>query len=185
MPVAAMTALAGFFSFVPGWLWAALLAGSVLHGCWLGNRRDSAVNDLHTLETQVAEKKALDQEAARIAEHAARAEEARRNAERDKTIQEAKDAQENAQSAAADARAAADGLRARVAALVAAGRPAAGNSQPVGRGSREQDQAALDLLAGLLDRRSGELVDVAEYADRLKIAGLACERQYDGLAAKK
>jgi outer membrane murein-binding lipoprotein Lpp len=174
-----VTALAGFFSFVPGWIWAALLAGSVLHGCLLGHRRDSAVNDLHALETQVAEKKALDQEAARIAERAARAEEARRNAERDKTIQEAKD---NAQTAAIAARAAADGLRARVAALVAAGRPAAGNPQPAGRGSREQDQAALDVLAGLLDRRSGELVDVAEYADRLKIAGLACERQYDGLA---
>lgn len=49
-----MSAIAGFLGLLPGWLWAALVAASVLHGCWLGHQRDGANNALHELQTSTA-----------------------------------------------------------------------------------------------------------------------------------
>lgn len=51
-----MSAIAGLFGLVPGWLWACVTAASVLHGCWVGHQRDSAVNGLHDLQADVAKK---------------------------------------------------------------------------------------------------------------------------------
>ncbi|BEP42275.1 hypothetical protein [Variovorax sp. V15] len=49
-----MSAITGLFGLLPGWLWAGLVAASVLHGCWVGHKRDGAVNSLHDLQASVA-----------------------------------------------------------------------------------------------------------------------------------
>ncbi|MBJ9617737.1 DUF2514 domain-containing protein [Burkholderia multivorans] len=92
----------------------------------------------------------------------------------------ANDANQQRTAALADAfaaRAAAGSLQQRVDQLVAAARhPAASAGSPAAGD-------ALDLLAdvlGRIDERAGEL---AEYADRARIAGQQCERDYDALTA--
>ncbi|WP_175920404.1 DUF2514 family protein [Burkholderia pyrrocinia] len=108
---------------------------------------------------------------------AARAEEQRRTAAQQEI---AKDANQQRTAALADAfaaRAAAGSLQQRVNELVgaarhptpAAGSPAAGD--------------ALDLLADVLGRADQRAGDLAEYADRARIAGKQCERDYDALIA--
>ncbi|HEP6274134.1 TPA: DUF2514 family protein [Burkholderia vietnamiensis] len=78
---------------------------------------------------------------------------------------------------AAVADGAADGLRKQVAALVAAARhPAAAAGGPA-------TGDALDLLANVLGRSDQRAGDLAEYADRARIAGQQCERDYDALTA--
>lgn len=47
-------AVAAMFGLLPGWIWASLVAGSVLHGCWVGHQRDGARNDLHALQASTA-----------------------------------------------------------------------------------------------------------------------------------
>ncbi|MCA8291686.1 DUF2514 family protein [Burkholderia vietnamiensis] len=93
----------------------------------------------------------------------------------------AKDANQQRTAALADAfaaRAAAGSLQQRVDQLVAAARyPAATPGSPTAGD-------ALDLLADVLgraDQRAGEL---AEYADRARIAGQQCERDYDALIVR-
>ena len=48
--------------------------------------------------------------------------------------------------------------------------------------TRESDQASFDLFLNLLDRHTRELVEVGEYADKLKAAGLMCEQSHDPLS---
>ncbi|WP_369812432.1 DUF2514 family protein [Ralstonia pickettii] len=111
---------------------------------------------------------------------ATRAEEKRRA---DAQTEIANEATKQAAAAAADAvaaGAAADSLRARVARLVAAAR-ASGHPAAAGAGPGQSGADPLDVLVDVLgrsDKTSGEL---AGYADRLRVAGLACERDYDAL----
>ncbi|MDP9891218.1 hypothetical protein J2W32_000315 [Variovorax boronicumulans] len=49
-----MSAIASLLGLVPGWIWAGLMAASVLHGCWIGHQRDGASNALHELQAAVA-----------------------------------------------------------------------------------------------------------------------------------
>lgn len=46
-------------------------------------------------------------------------------------------------------------------------------------GPSERDRSAFDLFINMFDRHSRELVSVGNYADRLKAAGLKCERDSD------
>ncbi|SCU75502.1 conserved exported hypothetical protein [Cupriavidus necator] len=90
-------------------------------------------------------------------------------------------ATKDAETARADARAAdavADRLRQRVAELVAAGR-APGNTYPAGAGQAAGDP--IGMLADVLSRADQRAGILAEYADRARIAGQACERSYDAL----
>ncbi len=108
---------------------------------------------------------------------AARIEDARRISAQEEIVH---DANQKVQSAIADAAAARDAserLRKRFAAAVAAGRcPAAGTvdtSTPAGE--------TVDLpsvVFGVLQDHAGQL---AEYADRARIAGEACVKSYDSL----
>ncbi|WP_373558405.1 DUF2514 family protein [Burkholderia sp. MSMB1072] len=106
---------------------------------------------------------------------AARAEEQRRTAAQSEIANNANQQRTAALADAFTARAAAGSLQQRVDELVAAARhPAASGGSPTAGD-------ALDLLADVLgsaDRRAGEL---AEYADRARIAGQQCERDYDAL----
>ena len=130
------------------------------------------------LEQAAADRRATDAESQRLAERAQRTEEQRRAAA---VTKEAIDAQARITTLEDDlrgARAAADGLRevaagaagrARTGACTAAAGPGQPGADPLG--------LLVDVL-GRADQRAGEL---AEYADRLRIAGIACERSYDAL----
>ncbi|MBR8303684.1 DUF2514 family protein [Burkholderia dolosa] len=108
---------------------------------------------------------------------AARAEEQRRTAAQSEI---AKDANRQRTAALADAfaaRAAAGSLQQRVDQLVAAARhPAAAAGSP-------STGDAIDLLANVLGRADEAAGELAEYADRARIAGQQCERDYDALTA--
>ncbi|HDR8930423.1 TPA: DUF2514 family protein [Burkholderia vietnamiensis] len=108
---------------------------------------------------------------------AARTEEQRRTAAQQEIAENAAKERDQASADAAAAASAADGLRKQVAVLVEHARHPAttAGSAPAGD--------PLDLLADVLgraDQRAGEL---AEYADRARIAGQQCERDYDALIA--
>lgn len=130
------------------------------------------------LQQAAAERRAVDAESQRLAERAQRIEEQRRTAA---VAKEATSAQ--TQTAALDAslpaaRAASDGVR--DAATGAAGRARA-RACPAAASARQPGDDPIGLLVDVLgraDKRAGEL---AEYADRLRIAGIACERSYDAL----
>ncbi|HDR8931678.1 TPA: DUF2514 family protein [Burkholderia vietnamiensis] len=106
---------------------------------------------------------------------AARAEEQRRTAAQSEI---AKDANQQRTAALADAfaaRAAAGSLQQRVDQLVAAAHHPAATTRSPAAGD------ALDLLADVLGRADQRAGDLAEYADRARIAGQQCERDYDAL----
>lgn len=119
------------------------------------------------------------------AEQVAQAERRQREieAQRTRDVQEIQtNAQEQIDALAADlaaSRAAADSLRS---AAASAARRACPRPASASTGQGQSDTAALDLLVDVLHRHSQELVAVGEYADRLRIAGRACERAYDALA---
>ncbi|AZY54252.1 DUF2514 family protein [Bordetella avium] len=107
-----------------------------------------------------------------------REEEKRRTA----AVEEARnEAQKLAAAAAADAAGARnerDRLRARANALARAAAdrdPAAADGGPPGA-------AGADLLAYMLGRVSDRAAELAAIADRARVAGLTCERIYDGLS---
>ncbi|HGL4259589.1 DUF2514 family protein [Burkholderia dolosa] len=126
---------------------------------------------------EIADMKADASKAQTKAVEAARAEEQRRTAAQSEI---AKDANQQRTAALADAfaaRAAAGSLQQRVDQLVAAARhsTAAAGSPAAGD--------ALDLLADVLGRADEAAGELAEYADRARIAGQQCERDYDALTA--
>ena len=108
----------------------------------------------------------------------ARIEEQRRAKHLSEITNEAKQQAETASADAGRARAESGRLRERVAELVAAGR-AAGNSSAAARGQAAGDP--LDVLADVLLRADQRAGDLADFADRARIAGAACERAYGAL----
>jgi hypothetical protein len=89
---------------------------------------------------------------------------------------------ERARAAAAAAGRAADGLRSHAASLARAcqaqpGAAPASASAPA--------SAPGDLLADMLGRIDAAAGELAEYADRARIAGLACERIHDSLTPER
>jgi hypothetical protein len=108
------------------------------------------------------------------AEQAARAEETRRTNEHREIANEAERLARMARDAAVRSAAAGDGLRERAAAVAARCNPAAAASGPAA-------SSPGDLLAGVLERVAGAAGQLAEYADRARIAGDACERAYQSL----
>ncbi|MBN3744595.1 DUF2514 family protein [Burkholderia sp. Se-20373] len=108
---------------------------------------------------------------------AARAEDQRRSAAQQEIANDANQQRTAALADAFAARAAAGSLQQRVDQLVAAARhPAASAGSPAAGD-------ALDLLADVLGRADQRAGDLAEYADRARIAGQQCERDYDALTA--
>lgn len=128
---------------------------------------------------ELADTKTRYAQAAQKAEADARTEEARRTEATRKVVSDAQSQTAAAQAAALDAGRAADGLRLRLAQYLASARQAPGNPSAAGRSAGQQDP--LDVLAGLLDRMGQDAGRYAALADRLRIAGSACERAYDSL----
>ncbi|WP_261537092.1 DUF2514 domain-containing protein [Burkholderia multivorans] len=94
----------------------------------------------------------------------------------------ANDANQQRTAALADAfaaRAAAGSLQQRVDQLVAAAR------HPVTTAGSPAAGDALDLLADVLGRADERAGELAEYADRARIAGQQCERDYDALTTTR
>lgn len=77
-----------------------------------------------------------------------------------------------------DSRSAVDRLRNEAANAASRARK---NSSVASAGPDKPREDAIDLFAQLLHRHSVELVEVGEYADRLRIAGAACESSYQAL----
>jgi hypothetical protein len=152
------------------YLGCVLLVVSVLKGC-----HDSLVAKGYTLgETHEreqwlqAERKRQDDEAA---------ERARLDKQKELSDRETRRLNDLAQSARAAADAAAGRLRRDLAAAVAAAKRA----DPPAIGQRPAADSALDLLAVLFNRADDTAGDLAQYADRARIAGQQCERDYDAL----
>lgn len=118
------------------------------------------------------------------AEQDARAEEQRREAEKERIAHEADERTKLAEAAARDASDSAERLRQRVAALISQAGRASTNPSTAKPGAGVKDIAALDLLSGVLSRADSASGELAAYADRLYVAGFACERFVDGLQAK-
>ncbi|WP_061958211.1 DUF2514 family protein [Cupriavidus pauculus] len=163
-------------------LWLAVILGLALAYCggrWQQSRSDAARYQTERTAT------ALDAARAQIkAVDAVRLEEQRRTAAQTEIANVAK---QDADTARADARAAgdaADRLRKRVEQLLAA----AGSATDTGLAGPSKGQPGgdpLDVLVDVLGRSDRATGIVADYADRLKVAGLACERIYDALSPSK
>ena len=135
-----------------------------------------AAGAAHVQQQFDAAKEAAEQK--RLADvQAARAEEQRR------TQAQAEIANEATKQAAAAAGVAADGLRARVARLVAAAR-VTGHSAAASTGPGQPGGDPLDVLVDVLSRTNGAAGQLGDYADRLSVAGIACERSYDALTKR-
>lgn len=156
-----------------GYAAAALVGGALV---WLvqGWRYDADIADMLR---QHAEERDAQAQATVSAVEAARTEERRRTA----AVENARDdAQKLAADAAADAagaRAERDRMRSRADSLA---RTAAGRDPTIAAGS-PAGSAAVDLLAYMLGRSIERAEALAAVADRARIAGLTCERAYDGL----
>lgn len=144
-------------------------------------RISSAHAELARAQQQFAEERQKAAEAARLAEQEAREEEQRREQRKQEIIDAAEERTELAKASAADAERAAAGLRDRLAAFTSAVRRATKDSQPAQRSEGKQGPDALDVLAAVLQRSDDGAGELAAYADRLRVAGVACEQAYDGL----
>lgn len=170
------------------WLLVALIAGLIgfagYEGVRIHHQRDllaAAQAGQAKAEQALAELKAEYAAAAAKAEADARTEESRRTEAARKVISDAHAQVAEAEHAARDAADATERLRQRAAAIAASVRQAGGDPAAGGRGPSQQDSAALDMLASVLGRVGDDGGTVAAYADKLRIAGSACERQYDAL----
>lgn len=135
-----------------------------------------------TARAQISQERLNEAYAQVKAVDAARLEEQRRTAAQTEIANVAK---QDADTARADARAAgdaADRLRQRVDQLLAAARTAK-DPGPVVSGQGKPSADPLDVLVDVLNRSDRATGILADYADQLKVAGLACERSYDALTA--
>lgn len=158
---------------------AALVAGAVAFaGGWMVNgwRHDAKLARVEAQHAQVLEQLA---QAAMAAAEAARAEEARRTA----AVEEQRDiAQQQVQALEADVAAAADTagrLRAELDTLRR--RRGACGTAAAQRGPGQQGADTIGLLVDMLEGMESAGREVAEYADRVRIAGAACEGAWEGL----
>jgi hypothetical protein len=110
-------------------------------------------------------------------EQKARTEETRRQALIDKETSDAQAHIAQLETDLAGARAGSDRLRAAVRSAVNASK----NPGASIGGKGKPDTDPLDVLAVVLSRSDDAAGRLSEYADRLRIAGIACERAYTGL----
>jgi len=153
------------------WLQIGGLAALVLLGFGIGWSWQGALGDAKydQRETEYAKARAE-------AELQARSEETRRAAAVEGIRREARERIAAAESDAADERADADGMRGELAARTSRATQGAG---ACARGS--PTTTTLILYSELLDRADARASELAQEADRRRIAGLACEDQYDSL----
>jgi len=149
-----------------GGLVALVLLGFGVGWSWQGDRWESKYSERETEYT----------EARAEAERQARSEETRRAAAVEGIRREARERIAAAESDAADERADADGMRKELAERTRRATQGAG-ACPGG----SPTTTALILYSELLDRADARASELAAEADRRRIAGLACEEQYDSI----
>lgn len=131
---------------------------------------------VNNAQTNLAEYKQEVQAQSLAAEQAARAEEARKQEAYDEQAKNAR--AELADREATIAQLADDGDRVRGELASFAKRACAQPKSPLG-GKSESGQDPIALLSVLLSRADREAEELAGFADRLRIAGIACERASD------
>lgn len=162
--------MTGFAILLRYW-WAAVIAGLVLIVGAQQVRVSNAKSEMAALRTIYAQ-------AALKAEQEARAKETTREQEKQEIIDAANQQAEDAIAAVSAADAAATSLRQQLAKYSAAIRA----NTSAGKGSPNKSGAdAFDLLSRVLAGMDDSASEVSLYADRLRIAGAACEKQYDSL----
>lgn len=154
----------------------ALTAATAAGAAWTaqGWRYEARIADIRSGHATIMEAHAV-ASAAAMAD--LRSMEARRIAELEKARETAQKQAQSAQADAAAARAAGQRLRNRIDQMVAdasARDPALADGGP-------STGTSIDLLAHVLGRAVEAAGQLAEYADRARIAGLTCEASYDGL----
>lgn len=152
-------------------LWAYILAAAILAVGIQQIRVLSAQSELSDYRLEIAERD-------RRADAAARVEEQRRQSIADKEAQDAHKQQSIAESNAAAASADADSLRKQVARLLAS--RSATCDAIAANGSKAAGSIA-GVLAELLDESVRRNQVLAKEADRSRIAGMACQRIYEGM----
>lgn len=157
------------FGSIP--LWALILVGAIVIVCVQQIRFLSERSAFSDYRLEIAERD-------KRADAAARTEEQRRQSIADKEAEHAHNQQSIAESNAAAASADADSLRAQVARLLAS--RAATCDAIAANGSKAAGSIA-GVLAELLDESVRRNQVLAEEADGSRIAGLACERIYNGV----
>lgn len=156
---------------------AAVLTALAFGTGWIaqGWRKDAKLASQQAEHAEVLEKQA---QAVVASVEAARQEERRRTA----AVEKERDyAQQQTEALAGDLAAGAavsKRLRRELGTLRA--RYASRNTTATERGQGQQDTDTIGLLAELHARMDETGREVAEYADRLRIAGLTCEGSYDG-----
>lgn len=130
-------------------------------------------------KAETAQLKSQYAQAALKAEQEARAKETAREQEKQDIIDSANKQTEDAIAAISAADAAAASLRQQLAKYSAAIRknPSAGKGV-----ASNSSSEALDMFSQLFARTDDAAGEVSLYADRLRIAGVACEKQYDSLS---
>lgn len=153
--------------------WAVVIAALLLA---LG-AQTMRINAAHTRMAEHLAQDAADREAAITA---ARTEETRRQAAQDEEAARART--ENIEREAAVAALADTGDRLRDELAGFKRRAASACAAPAQRGQGEPGASALDLLANVYQRSAEERRAVAEYAERVYGAGIACERSADAVS---
>lgn len=158
---------------------AALVAGAVAFaGGWMVNgwRHDAKLARMETQHAQVLEQLAT---AATASARAARAEEARRVA----AVEEQRDIAQNKIDGLALELAAGTALSDRLRSELDALRRRGSSCNPAtaDRGPGQPGTDAIGLLIDMLEGMESAGREVAEYADRVRIAGAACEGAWEGL----
>ncbi len=171
------------FDIIPGWIYAIAVAALLVFVGLQTVRLAGEEKDHAKSIASFAAARALAADATRRAEAAQRTEETRRQKEKDDVVQKAKSQIAAATADAGRADRAAVSLRDRVAQLEQSARRACANPA-AGPGSTPTDPAIF-MLADLFSRADEEAGRLAKYADSARIAGEACQRQYETLSAPK
>jgi hypothetical protein len=156
-------------------LLAGLIARPALLACIaLGAVAGWQTWNLHSLQADVAEARATQAEAVRMAERRARDTETRTARAVETIAHDARKTRTQIDADAADARRAGDGLRIHTAA-----RTACGAAPPAGAASRGDAADHADMVpADMLTRAVDAAVELAAAADRAHAAGAACQAAY-------
>lgn len=151
----------------------AAVAALVFLGFWVGWSWNGSLweSKYNTRETEYAEARAA-------AERQARSEETRRAAAVEGIRRDAKTQIEQAQADATAAAATADSLRQQL-----AERTRRASADTCSDAGSQTARSTLILYSELLDRADARAGELAAEADRRRVAGLACEAQYDSLRA--
>ncbi len=172
-----MKAISGLLDFIPSWVWAILLAGSLATNCVSRNQLVSERLAHQTAKADFADERAGKALELAAAEAAYRKKEQGWQTEKEGIINDAQTKLKTAKAALPAAVAAGDELRSRIAQLTS---KCSGPSTAPSPGPGSPPTNATDaLLADVQRRLDAAAEELAGYADASRIAGQACELSYD------